>query len=150
MQPAANSSSSAEAPDDGSHSQTGLLEDVKSFWHELHGLTHDHLHLAALETKLAGESLVKMILAGVMVAVLLVTAWLGLIGALVLLLINHGVIASIAMLLGVALNLLAAYLLYGVICRKSHYLKWPATIRSLRPAPRKSDARAMPTENANG
>lgn len=144
MQSPASTDKPPEAPA-GESSQTGLLEDVKAFWHELQGLTHDHLHLAALETRLAGESLVKMIMAGVMVAVLLVTAWLGLVGAIIMLLINSGVIAGIAMLLVVGLNLFVAYLLYGLIRRKSRYLKWPATIRSLRPLPAKPAS--VPTED---
>ncbi len=52
---------------------SGLLEEVKSLWQELRGLAHDELTLAALETRLAGKSLVTMIAAGVMVAVLLVS-----------------------------------------------------------------------------
>ena len=60
-------------PNDG-----GLLQEAKSLWHELRELAHDQLTLAALETKLAGKSLVTMIAAGVMVALLVVSAWLGL------------------------------------------------------------------------
>jgi len=54
-----------------------LLEDAKSLWHELRGLAHNQLGLAALETRLAGKSLVTMIAAGLMVPVLLGSAWLG-------------------------------------------------------------------------
>lgn len=113
----------------------GLLDEAKSFWHELRGLAHDQLTLAALETKLAGKSLVTMIAAGLMVAVLLVSAWLGLVAAAVLWLISMGVVASIAMLLAVAANLGMAWVLYQVIRRQSHHLQFPATLRSLRPVP---------------
>jgi hypothetical protein len=115
----------------------GLLEEAKSLWHELRGLAHDQLTLAALETKLAGKSLVTMIAAGVMVAVLLVSAWLGLVGAGVLWLISIGVVASIAMLLAVAANLVFALILYDVIRRQTRHLQFPATLRSLRPVPSK-------------
>jgi hypothetical protein len=116
---------------------SGSLEEVKSLWHELRGLAHDQLTLAALETKLAGKSLVTMIAAGVMVAVLLVSAWLGLVGAGVLWLISIGVVASIAMLLAVAANLVFALILYDVIRRQTRHLQFPATLRSLRPVPSK-------------
>lgn len=116
---------------------SGLLEDAKSLWHELRGLAHDQLTLAALETRLAGKSLVTMIAVGVMVAVLLVSAWLGLVAAAVLWLISIGVIASIAMLLAVAANLALALILYDVIRRQSRYLQFPATLRSIRPVPAK-------------
>ncbi len=111
----------------------GLLDEAKSLWQELRGLAHDQLTLAALETKLAGKSLVTMVAAGLMVAVLLVSAWLGLVGAVVLWLISSGVVASIAMLLAVAANLVFAWVLYQVIRRQSHHLQFPATLRSLRP-----------------
>jgi hypothetical protein len=115
----------------------GLLEEAKSLWHELRGLAHDQLTLAALETKLAGKSLVTMIAAGVMVALLVVSAWLGLMGAAVLWLISIGVVASIAMLLAVGANLVSALILYYVIRRESRHLQFPATLRSLRPLPSK-------------
>ena len=113
----------------------GLVEGAKSLWHELRGLAHDQLTLAALETRLAGKSLVTMIAAGVMVAGLLISAWLGLMGAAVLWLISHGAIASIAILVAVAANLLFALGLYHVSRRQSRHLLFPATRRSLRPVP---------------
>ncbi len=75
-----------------------------------------------------------MIAAGVMAAVLLVSAWLGLMGAVVLWLIGIGVAASTALLLAVAANLVFAFILYSVIRRESRHLQFPATVRSLRPA----------------
>ena len=112
-----------------------LLEDAQSLLHELGGLTHDRLRLAALETRRAGESLVSMIIAGVMVAFLLSSAWLGLMTAAVLGLIDHGVVTSSAILLAVAFNLLLALILCRVMRRKSRYLQFPATLRSLQAQP---------------
>jgi Putative Actinobacterial Holin-X, holin superfamily III len=116
-------------------SDSGVPDDAKSLWDELLGLAHDQLALAALETRLAGKSLVSMIAAGVMVAVLLVSAWLGLMGAAVLWLVSFGVMTSIAMLLAVAANLVFALILYGVIRRQSRHLQFRGTLRSLRPVP---------------
>ena len=124
---------SGSAPASGS----GLLEGAASLWQELRGLAHEQLTLAALETRLAGKSLVTMIAAGVMVAVLLVSAWLGLVGAVVLWLIGMGVTASIALLLAVVANLVFALILYNVIRRQGRHLQFPATLRSLRPVPSK-------------
>jgi hypothetical protein len=115
----------------GVEAGSGLLEDAKRLWNELTGLAHDTLHLAALETRLAGQSLVTMIAAGVMIAILLVTAWVGVVAAVVLSLISIGVVASLALLIAVVANLLFAFILYEVIRRKSQHLKWAATIRSL-------------------
>ncbi|MCK9397935.1 MAG: phage holin family protein [Methylobacter sp.] len=115
---------------------SGVLEDAQSLWQELRGLSHDRFRLAALETRRAGESLVGMIVAGIIVALLLSSAWLGLLAAAVLWLIEHGgVAAGSAILLAVAFNLLLTLFLCGVIRRKSHYLQFPATLRSLRLLP---------------
>jgi hypothetical protein len=112
---------------------TSVLEDVQSLWNELHGLAYNHFRLAALETRRAGESLVSMIIAGVMVAFLLSSAWLGLMAAAVLELIGNGIAASSAILLAVAFNLLLALFLCRVMRRKSRYLHFPAILRSLQP-----------------
>ena len=117
-------------------SGSGVLEDAQSLWHELRGLTHDRFRLAALETQRAGKSLVDMILAGVMIGVLLIGAWLGLMAAAVLELVEQDVVTtSSAILLAVAFNLLLALLLFGVIRRKSRYLQFPATLRSFQTTP---------------
>ena len=113
-------------------SDSTVLEEAQSLLHELRGLTHDRFRLAALETRRAGESLVSMIIAGVMVAFLLSSAWLGLMAAAVLGLIDNGVLATSAILIAVALNLLLALVLCRVMRRKSRYLQFPATLRSLQ------------------
>jgi hypothetical protein len=117
-------------------SGSGMLEDAQSLWHELRGLIHDHFRLAALETQRAGESLADMIVAGVIVGALLIGAWLGLMAAAVLELVEHDVVAtSSAILLAVASNLLLVLILFGVIRRKSRYLQFPATLRSFQTTP---------------
>jgi hypothetical protein len=114
-----------------------LLDDAQALWHELHTLIHQHLQLAALETRRAGESLVTMLVAGIMVAVLLIGAWLGLGVAVVQWLIEQGMVASSAILLAVAANLLVVLLLCAVIRNKSRYLQFPALLRSFQPLPQK-------------
>ncbi|QSA97746.1 phage holin family protein [Methylococcus sp. EFPC2] len=116
-------------------SGSGVLEMARSLWHELRGLSHDRLRLAGLETRRAGESLVVMIASALMLAVLLNGAWIGLVAAGVLELIEHGVTVTDAILFAVACNLLLALILCGVIRRKSRYLQFPATLRSLDPLP---------------
>jgi uncharacterized membrane protein YqjE len=115
-------------------SDPGLSKEAELLWCELRGLAHDHLQLAALETQRAGESLVTMITAGMIVAGLLLSAWLGLMGVAVLELTGSGVMANDnALLLAVAVNLLVALILCGVIRRRSHHLRFPANTRSLQP-----------------
>lgn len=121
------------APRSDLPSGAGLLKDVQLLWYELRELTHDHLHLAALEMQRASKSLMDMIVAAVMIAVLLLGAWLGFMAAAILWLIEHGIMASSAILIGVGFNVVVAVILYGFIRYKSRYLKFPATVRSLHP-----------------
>jgi len=116
-------------------SDSSVLEDIHSLLHELSGLTYDRLLLAVLETRRAGESLVSMIMAGVLMAFLLCSAWLGLMAVFVLGLIENGIVAISAILLAVAFNLLLALILYRVMRRKSRYLQFPATLRSFQTKP---------------
>ncbi len=112
-----------------------LPKEVALLWGELCGLAHDHLQLAALETQRAGESLVTMIAAGMLVAGLLLSGWLGLMAAAVLALTSRNIITSdSALLLAVAGNLLVALIFCGVIRRRSHHLRFPANTHSLQPA----------------
>jgi hypothetical protein len=80
-----------------------------------------------------------MIVAGLIVAVLVVAAWLGLVGAALLPLVGFGVGAGTALLIGVLVNLAVALVLCQVIRGKSRHLLWAATLRSLRPPPAASD-----------
>ena len=110
-------------------------KEARLLWHDLRGLAHDHFELAALETQRAGESLVAMVVAGMLVAGLLLSAWLALMGAALLALISHDVMATgSALLVAVFVNLLVALVLWRVIARLSHRLRFPANARSLQPA----------------
>lgn len=116
-----------------------VLEDAWVLWQQLRGLGHDHFLLAALEIRRAGESLVVMLAAGIMLAALLIGVWLGLLAVAVLALIENGMPASSAILLAVAFNLLLALIAWGIIRRKSCYLQFPATLGSLHPKSRNTE-----------
>ena len=120
-------------------SDPGCRADVPQWanllWQALLGLAHDRLELAALETQRAGESLVAMVVAGMLLAGLVLSAWLGVLGAAMLALTSRGVMATgSALLLAVALNLAIALMLWRHIGRLSHDLRFPANGRSLEPA----------------
>ncbi len=120
---------------DPSHRSTALPKEVRLLWLELRGLAHDHLELAALETQRAGESLVAMVVAGMLVAGLLLSAWLGLMGAAILALTSRAVMSTgSALVLTAAVNLLAALILWNLIRRLGRRLRFPANARRLDPA----------------
>ena len=119
---------------DHSENDSSVTDNIQSLWHELRELNFLHLRLAALEVQQAGNSLVVMIIAGVMVAILLSVAWLGFLAAVLLVLSRYEILTdNIALVsLAVALNLLLVLILAGVIRSKSYYLRLPATLRSLK------------------
>ncbi|MGD0959372.1 MAG: phage holin family protein [Methylomonas sp.] len=130
------------AANDNSQVDADPLRDAHTLWYDLRQLGRDHFRLAALETQRAGVSLIAMIVAGIMLAFLLNAVWFGLMAALVMALIENGVIASSAILLAVAFSLLLALVLIRLIRGKSRYLLYPAIQRSLQampPAPRETE-----------
>lgn len=109
------------------------MDEVRYIWRDLRLLIHDHLRLATLETRLVAESLVSMVATSVAVVLLLVSAWLGLVSAAVVFMVEQGIVISGAILIAVAFNLVIAFLLGIAIRRQVSHLQWPATLRSLRP-----------------
>ena len=110
----------------------GVLNSAKNLWRDFSALAKDHLELALLETQRAGQSAVKMLIYAVAAALLLVTAWLGLLAAMVIGLAELGLHAGFGVLIVVALNLLGAFVLYRMIHSSSVNLGFPATRRSFR------------------
>ncbi|MCD2451629.1 phage holin family protein [Methylicorpusculum oleiharenae] len=112
---------------------SGVLEVALLLWDELRGLSVDRIRLAALEMQRAVDNLVSIIISGVMIAILLLSAWLGVLAAAVLVLIEVGITASSAILLAVAANLFLSLILFATIRRKRRFLKFTSTLRSLQP-----------------
>jgi uncharacterized membrane protein YqjE len=127
----------------GERLEPGLVDNAAALWGDLKGLAHDHLELAALETRRAGESLVWIIACGILVALLAATAWMGLVTALVLWLITTGWAPALAVLAGVGGNLLAAALGIAFIRWRAEALRFPATVRALRPVSPDQGSQAM-------
>lgn len=115
--------------------EPGLLEVARLLERELREVVYDHLFLAALETRQAGESLVRIIVMGLITACLLSTAWLAVVSAAVIVLVKHSLMtASSALLLVFAVHCLVAMLLVAAIRKRSKHLMFPATISRLEPA----------------
>ena len=112
--------------------QPGLLDEARSLFTEVRGLAQDRLKLAALETRLAGQSVVRMLIAGVVAAVMVISAWLALVGMAVVALIVYGGLSAIAALgIAAAVNLAVAAGLYFAIRKMSENLAFPKTVGGL-------------------
>lgn len=114
-------------------STPGPLEDLSALHRELRALVHDQLQLAGLELRLAAHSVMTMISAAVCIGALLVVAWLGLMGAAGLGLMEMGLDPALALLVLAAVTLVLAGLLRVLIRRRSRDLGLPASLRALRP-----------------
>ncbi len=123
----------AGAPGVAPARDAGLIDNGRALWDDLRGLAHDHLQLAALEARRAAVSLVAILAYGIVAGALVAGAWLGAAGAFVLWLVDRGVGASAALLVAVLLNLAGALGFAIAIRRRSRYLRFPATVRSLGP-----------------
>lgn len=124
----ANSSSTS------SGQEPGLLETATRLGKELRGVVHDHLFLAALETRQAGESLVLIVAMGLFTACLLLTAWLALVGTAVIVMVQHSLLtASSALILVFAIHCVLAMLLVAAIRTRSRCLLFPDTISQFEP-----------------
>lgn len=127
------------APVADSAAAAGLIDNAVALWGDLQSVAHDHLELAALEAKRAGQSLVAIVAYGVVIAILVVTAWMGIVTAGVLWLIQLGLNASLAVLIGVVVNLAGAFGLVLLIKQASQALRFPATVRALKPRKGKTE-----------
>ena len=66
-------------------------------WTNIKGLAQDHALLAVLELQRAGISFVKMVAAGIIISILVVSAWMGLVAAAVVWAVGAGANWSVAL-----------------------------------------------------
>ncbi|CDI01689.1 MAG: phage holin family protein [Candidatus Competibacter denitrificans] len=112
---------------------SGVMGEVQGLLSEFSGLVQDQVKLAALETKQAGATLITLAALGVGAAILLFSAWLGLMGVAVLFVVERGMMmGSTALALAVGFNVLLAFLLIFIAYRRSSRITFPATSRSLK------------------
>jgi len=135
------SASHSEARDDRIAHASTPIDDAVEFAHEFRAALHDQLRLVSIEAQLAAQSLRTIVAAAIGIGGLLVSAWLGLMAAGTYVMIGWGLEPVVAVLIGVALNLIALLVPYGMIRRKRRNLGFPATLRTLQPASRRSGER---------
>lgn len=116
-----------------SETHSGVLAEVRSLVAQFREIAYDHAKLAALEAKQAGVSLSIMLALGVMAAILLLSAWLGLMATVVLFVVERNLLmGSTALGLAVGANLVIAFILLALIYRQLGRIKFAATTRSLK------------------
>jgi hypothetical protein len=110
---------------------TGFVEAVGSLWVDLRGAVTERARLLALELRLAGMTLLRLVVYAVIVAVLVVTAWLGLVGGIVAGLTSLGLHWAVALAIGIVINLAAAAFLVRSMVQMFERVGLPASLRSV-------------------
>jgi len=101
-------------------------------WLNLKNLVRDHVQLALLEVQRAGLSFAKIVGAAIVIAVLVITAWMGVLTSVVVWIVGEGASLPLALLLAAIVNLVAAGLLVWWIRSQVPELLFAATLRQLR------------------
>ncbi len=108
-------------------------------WSSVKGLVSNHALLAVLELQRAGISLVKMVAAGIIISILVVSAWMGLVAAAVVWAVGAGANWGIALLVAAIANIAVAVGIGFWAKSQIPDLLFAATLRQLR--------KDVPTEN---
>ncbi len=109
-----------------------LTDAAHSTWDELRAALYERARLVTLEARLAGLTFVHLVMYAVAVAVLVVTAWVGLVACAVIGLISVGLHWAIGLILGVVFNLAFAALLVRSMIGMLDRLDLQATLRRLK------------------
>jgi len=109
-------------------------------WANLKALAQDHALLAVLEIQRAGVSFVKMIIAGIVISILVISAWMALVAAAIAFAVGQGANWAVAILIAAFVNLAVAAGLAFWAKRQIPDLLFAATVRQLRrDVPNESD-----------
>jgi len=101
-------------------------------WTNLRGLVQDHALLAILELQRAGISLVKMVAAAIIISILIVSAWMGIVAAVVVWAIGAGANWAPAIFVAALVNIVVAVALAFWAKKQIPDLLFSATLRQFR------------------
>ncbi len=117
-------------PDSSPESEA--VQELRAMLRGLSAIGRDYLELLAVEGRLAGRSLVAMVLLGVVLALLLVSSWFFVAAATGLWFVQTGVLdPPLALLATAGVNILLACLVWLAIRRISRNLEFRGIIESL-------------------
>ena len=129
--PGSNGSAAGASTSAPSRASPGLLQSIKALLQELPGLVSDRVELLSLELKRAGAALAQIVVLGVVAALLGLTAWVLLWGAIVSGLVTLGLHVGLAMLAALLMNGAAAAVVLTRMKKQVGLLQLPATRRHL-------------------
>lgn len=133
-------SSSREYAEAAPPATDGIIGGVTDAFNSVRRVFSDLFRLFSLEVRCAGLTFVWMVALGAMAAMLIVTAWLGLMGALALWAVSLGWTWAGTMVAIALANLVSAAVALFSCLAISRNLLFPATRRQLEAAPTQSEA----------
>ena len=110
----------------------GLLERFAQTARDARRLVYDHLELAALEAQRAADGFVRVLVGSVVVAILVVSAWMALVAGVAVWATNAGLPLPWTLALVAVANVIVAAAVYFWMRRQFPELLFTATLRQLR------------------
>jgi uncharacterized membrane protein YqjE len=104
---------------------------LKNIWQYSIGIIKDIFKLFSLEVKLAGKSLAILLILIALIALLLISAWLSLLGAVIVWLMHFHINLSLSLLLMSAFNFILALAIVYSIIKISTNLQFKETRKQL-------------------
>jgi uncharacterized membrane protein YqjE len=117
----------------------GIIGGIANAFNSVRQVFSDLFRLLSLEVRRAGLTFVWMVALGAMAAMLIVAAWLGLMGALVLWAVSLGLTWISALVVLALVNLVTAAMVIFFCVIFSRNLLFPATRRQLEAVPNRTD-----------
>jgi uncharacterized membrane protein YqjE len=140
----------AAAGRQGAARQVGLGELIGHLFAEGKSLVADYAHLAVLDARRAALNLAWLLGSVLVVAVLIVTAWMGLLAALIAWLFDRGVSWPLMLGLTAFMNLAAAAAIAWWMRHLVHELPFTALLRQLHGEPAPAEPGDTAANDAGG
>jgi uncharacterized membrane protein YqjE len=112
--------------------EAGVGELLGRFFSDTRQLVSDFVHLAVLDARRAGVRLAMLLSAGLMIAVLLITAWMGFVAAGIMWMFDRGVSWPLAIAVAALINIAAAAALAWWARHLVSEMPFTAVLRQLR------------------
>lgn len=131
-------SSAAPRAGGAAHAPSGWVDRLRRLALDVRLVAHDHIELAVLEAQRASQVLVRSIAAAVVISMLITTAWLGIVVALVVWL-AEAVPLPVSLLIGAGTCLLLAAGIGWWIVKHAPEMMFEATLRQLKATAKAED-----------
>lgn len=108
--------------------------ELAKWWLQAKALAYDQLQLLTLEGERVANSMVALLVFGLLAGLLALTLWFAALAQTILLAQHYGLSLAQALALAMVANLVALWLVLRRCAHYSSLLRFPATMQSLQPA----------------